>query len=42
MTNIHGERLCSLNLDRVAFWLGKKAKVTKPVERLFGELGCPL
>lgn len=38
MPNMFGERLCSLNLERITYWIGRKAIVEPQVSMLLGEL----
>lgn len=37
MPNQHNEKLVSLNLERIYYWLGKGAVASKPVEELLGK-----
>lgn len=37
--NEHNEKLCALNLERIAFWIGRGALISKPVEELLGLSG---
>lgn len=37
--NMQGERLCSLNLERLTYWIGRKAIVDPPVSMLLGLAG---
>jgi len=39
MINERNEKLLSINLDRLAFWLGEGAKPTKEVAHLLGMIG---
>lgn len=39
MPNVFNEKLVSLNLDRVKYWLGCGAQMTKPVSKLLGLSG---
>ena len=36
LENIHGEKLCSLNLQRIGHWIGQGATVAPPVAQLLG------
>lgn len=38
-TNEHNEKLVSLNMERIRFWIGRGALVTLPVEELLGLAG---
>ena len=35
--NEHGEKLCSLNLERIAFYVGRGIKVSEDVSTLLGK-----
>lgn len=35
-TNQYNEKLISLNLERIRFWIGRGALISKPVEELLG------
>ena len=35
--NEHGEKLCSLNLERIAFYVGKGIKISEDVSLLLGK-----
>ena len=37
LPNEHGEKLCSLNLERIAFWVGKGIKLSEDVSTLLGK-----
>lgn len=37
--NEHNEKLCALNLERISFWIGRGALISKPVEELLGLSG---
>ncbi|XP_053620008.1 small ribosomal subunit protein bS16m [Plodia interpunctella] len=37
--NVNNEKLVALNLERIKFWLGKGAHVTKPVAEILGLSG---
>ncbi|XP_075986310.1 mitochondrial ribosomal protein S16 [Anticarsia gemmatalis] len=39
MANVNNEKLVALNLERIKFWLGQGAHVSKPVAELFGLSG---
>lgn len=39
MTNEHGEKLVSLNFERIRYWIGSGAHVTLPVAELLGISG---
>merc|ERR1711899_390971 len=39
LPNEHGEKLCSLNLERIAFWVGKGIKLSEDVSTLLGLAG---
>ncbi|XP_072888117.1 small ribosomal subunit protein bS16m [Hemitrygon akajei] len=39
MPNVFNEKLVSLNLDRIKYWLGCGAQMTKPVAKLLGLSG---
>ncbi|KAM9061005.1 28S ribosomal protein S16, mitochondrial [Sarcophilus harrisii] len=39
MPNTNGEKLVGLNLERIRYWLGSGAHLTKPVEKLLGLCG---
>lgn len=36
MENHNGEKLVSFNLERIKYWMAKKARVTNPVAELLG------
>ena len=36
--NEHGEKLCSLNLERIAFYIGKGVKISEDVSALLGKI----
>lgn len=35
--NVHGEKLCSINLDRTTYWIGSGAHISLPCSILFGK-----
>ncbi|PIK34512.1 28S ribosomal protein S16 [Apostichopus japonicus] len=39
MPNNHNEKLVSLNLERIRFWLGSGAQMSRPVAMLLGQAG---
>lgn len=39
MTNEHGEKLVSLNFERIRYWIGSGAHITPPVAELLGISG---
>ena len=42
MPNEHGEKLCSLNLERIAFYIGSGIKLSEDVSTLLGECALHL
>jgi len=36
MENHNGEKLVSFNLERIKYWMAKKARLTNPVAELLG------
>lgn len=36
MENHNGEKLVSFNLERIKYWMAKRARVTNPVAELLG------
>jgi hypothetical protein len=36
MENHNGEKLVSLNLERIKYWMAKKARLSNPVAELLG------
>jgi small subunit ribosomal protein S16 len=36
--NEHGEKLCSLNLERIAFYVGQGIKISEDVSTLLGKI----
>ncbi|XP_069467010.1 small ribosomal subunit protein bS16m [Ambystoma mexicanum] len=39
LPNQHNEKLVSLNIEKIKYWIGNGAHTTKPVEKLFGLAG---
>ncbi|XP_072282365.1 small ribosomal subunit protein bS16m [Pyxicephalus adspersus] len=39
MPNVYNEKLVSLNIERIKYWIASGAQVTKPVAKLFGLAG---
>ncbi|XP_037779645.1 probable 28S ribosomal protein S16, mitochondrial [Penaeus monodon] len=39
LVNVHGEKLCSVNLDRTTYWIGTGAHISLPCSILFGLAG---
>lgn len=39
LENSHNEKLISLNLERIMYWMGKGAHLSKPINQLFGLAG---
>ncbi|XP_022907319.2 small ribosomal subunit protein bS16m [Onthophagus taurus] len=39
LPNQHGEKLVSLNLERISYWMGHGSNVSKPVSQLLGLSG---
>ncbi|KAI4467216.1 30s ribosomal protein s16 [Holotrichia oblita] len=39
LENEHNEKLVSLNLERIIYWMGSGAHISRPVDRLFGLAG---
>ncbi|KAK6180343.1 hypothetical protein SNE40_012514 [Patella caerulea] len=39
MPNMFNEKLVSVNFERIQYWLGKKAEISRPVEHLLGLCG---
>uniref|UniRef100_G3TQ71 Small ribosomal subunit protein bS16m n=1 Tax=Loxodonta africana TaxID=9785 RepID=G3TQ71_LOXAF len=39
LPNSHGEKIVGLNLERIRYWIGCGAHLSKPVERLLGLAG---
>lgn len=39
MTNEHGEKLVSLNFERIRYWVGSGAHISLPVAELLGISG---
>lgn len=39
LPNKHNEKLVSLNIEKIKYWIGNGAHTTKPVEKLFGLAG---
>ncbi|XP_075216242.1 mitochondrial ribosomal protein S16 [Lycorma delicatula] len=39
LLNQNNERLCSLNIERIQYWFGEGATVSKPVSQLLGLAG---
>lgn len=37
LVNVHGEKLCSVNLDRTTYWIGTGAHISLPCSILFGK-----
>lgn len=42
LPNSHGEKLVALNLDRIRHWIGCGAHLSKPVEKLLGNLALAI
>ncbi|KAK7075013.1 37S ribosomal protein S16, mitochondrial [Halocaridina rubra] len=39
MANVHGEKLCAINVERVTHWIGEGTTVSTPCAILFGLAG---
>ncbi|CAL4066474.1 unnamed protein product, partial [Meganyctiphanes norvegica] len=39
LVNAHGEKLCSMNLERIGYWIGQGAHISNPCAQLFGLSG---
>ncbi|XP_039241618.1 28S ribosomal protein S16, mitochondrial, partial [Pipra filicauda] len=39
LPNVHGERVAGLNLERLRYWLGCGAQLSRPAEKLLGLAG---
>ncbi|NXJ19493.1 RT16 protein, partial [Dicrurus megarhynchus] len=39
LPNAHGEKVAGLNLERLRYWLGCGAQLSRPVEKLLGRRG---
>ncbi|GJQ76120.1 hypothetical protein Trydic_g1868 [Trypoxylus dichotomus] len=39
LENEHKEKLVSLNLERILYWIGSGAHISRPVDQLFGLAG---
>ncbi|NWQ92658.1 RT16 protein, partial [Burhinus bistriatus] len=39
LPNAHGERVAGLNLERLRYWLGCGAQLSRPAEKLLGRPG---
>ncbi|KAM8927144.1 small ribosomal subunit protein bS16m [Pelodytes ibericus] len=39
MTNVYNEKLVSLNIEKIRYWIGCGAQTTKPIEKLLGLAG---
>ena len=42
LPNSHGEKIVALNLDRIRHWIGCGAHLSKPVEKLLGNVALAL
>ncbi|NWU85352.1 RT16 protein, partial [Onychorhynchus coronatus] len=40
LPNVHGERVAGLNLERLRYWLGCGAQLSRPAEKLLGRPGA--
>lgn len=38
MENHNGEKLISLNLERIKYWMAKRARLSNPVAELLGSI----
>ncbi|XP_039583527.1 28S ribosomal protein S16, mitochondrial isoform X1 [Passer montanus] len=41
LPNAHGEKVAGLNLERLRYWLGCGAQLSRPAEQLLGRRGVP-